>query len=160
MPPAHSLTPKLSSNHATIANASRCFSPSQAHSEAWSPSVRGPRGAQDEFTLAAIAQTYAARQTGRPTATSGRRVRCVTAAASVPLPPMERMATDDPKKSVSRLASLIADFCNKICQQRSLPPFADERYGISGPLNLPHCGLMPRSLQPCPTSPPRRRCRL
>lgn len=27
---------------------------------------------------------------------------------------MERMATDDPKKSVSRLASLIADFCNKI----------------------------------------------
>ena len=24
------------------------------------------------------------------------------------------MATDDPKKSVSRLASLIADFCNKI----------------------------------------------
>jgi hypothetical protein len=27
---------------------------------------------------------------------------------------MERTATDDSKKSVRRLASLIADFCNKI----------------------------------------------
>ena len=32
---------------------------------------------------------------------------------------MERMATDDPKKSVSRLASLIADFCNKIGTSRT-----------------------------------------
>jgi hypothetical protein len=35
---------------------------------------------------------------------------------------MERMAKDDSKKSVSRLASLIADFCNKICHYRTHAP--------------------------------------
>jgi hypothetical protein len=44
---------------------------------------------------------------------------------------MERMAKDDSKKSVSRLASLIADFCNKICQKQTCP-------GVSqaGPLRV------------------------
>jgi hypothetical protein len=38
---------------------------------------------------------------------------------------MERMAKDDSKKSVSRLASLIADFCNKI---GTFETSADVRY--------------------------------
>ena len=42
------------------------------------------------------------------------------------------MATDDPKKSVSRLASLIADFCNKICQLRTIRcPFYNHLGNVS-----------------------------
>ena len=61
--------------------------------------LRGPRGAQDEFTLAAIAQNLRrlANQTGCSTTTSRCFVCCITAAvasiaASSPLS-MERMET-------------------------------------------------------------------
>jgi hypothetical protein len=39
MPPVHSLTPKLSSNRAATANASRCIRPSQAHPQVGSSAV-------------------------------------------------------------------------------------------------------------------------
>ena len=42
--------------------------------------LRGPRSAQDEFPLSYRTEPTTARQTGRPTAPSRHRVRCVTAA--------------------------------------------------------------------------------
>ena len=57
MSPVHWSALKRSSNRAAIANGSRCCSPtSSAFSSLGRLRLRGPRGAQDEFTLAAIAQ--------------------------------------------------------------------------------------------------------
>jgi hypothetical protein len=49
--------PRRSNGHATIASASRCCSPILKRIlKLGRLRLRGPRGAQDEFTLAAIAQ--------------------------------------------------------------------------------------------------------
>jgi hypothetical protein len=81
--------------------------------------LRGPRGAQDEFTLAAIAQNLRRLQTSRPTTTSGRCVCCVTvmgasATASKPPPPGSGWQGTASRKSFQLPRPLIADFCNKI----------------------------------------------
>ncbi len=56
MPPEYSLAPKLSSNHATIASVEMLFAHLKRILKLGCLRSRGPRGAQDEFTLAAIAQ--------------------------------------------------------------------------------------------------------
>ena len=87
--------------------------------------LRGPCGAQVEFTLAAIAQNLrTACQVGRPTTTnSSRCVCCVTVAGVRPQRqsrlPMEQAATRTSKNRVSRFAVMIADFCNKIGTKRT-----------------------------------------
>ena len=56
MPPVHSWTPKRSSNRTATANASKLFAHLKRILKLGRLRLRGPCGAQDEFTLAAIAQ--------------------------------------------------------------------------------------------------------
>ena len=88
--------------------------------------LRGPRGAQDEFTLAAIAQNLRRLAKLVVTATAGSRCLCgVAVVASVPkrqspAAQMDAAAADGLKQSRQTPALLIADFCNKICQKATL----------------------------------------
>ncbi len=91
--------------------------------------LRGPRGAQDEFTLAAIAQNLrrlgklVARPPPASTACVAQALRALSASASKPPLPQGCTATKGLKKNASaHLATLIADFCNKIGTSRKCRP--------------------------------------
>jgi len=83
--------------------------------------LRGPRGAQDEFTLAAIAQNLRrlAKMVVRPPpaiATCGHSrcgCRCHSVKAAAPNGAVSNRQLQ--KQSIQRPTALIADFCNKIC---------------------------------------------
>src|SRR6266568_4374776 len=80
--------------------------PSQAHPAAWSPPVARPTWcARPVHARSYRTESTPARQTARPTTTSARcvcrlTVTGVSATASKPPPPMERVATDGFKNSL------------------------------------------------------------
>ncbi len=114
--------------------------------------LRGPRGAQDEFTLAAIAQNLRRlAQVRRQTAATGHGVRCVSVAcvgASASKPPSPRGARQPAgfDTLVSPLRALpIADFCNKIGTKRTSVSTTSPRPPL--PLYIPSGSCAARRLE-------------
>ena len=91
--------------------------------------LRGPRGAQDEFTLAAIAQNLRRlAQVRRQTAATAHGVRCVSVAcvsANASKPPLHsERAAEGPPFGASRNASAPQQASRRLLLQQNLPATA------------------------------------